>query len=172
MLLRLNGHSAKVSRLLLQAHLWEEKQLYLGGWALPEQAALAFDLAAIRYRGPDTKLNFHVDYYRPFLPALLAASAEEVVAGIRRRSRGRTVQSSFFRGVTLHQKGRWEARIGQTAGRRYLYLGLHSTEVEAARAYDLAAIGQKGVDAFPLLNFHLAEYLSDLGAPGDRPGLI
>ena len=32
-----------------------------------------------------------------------------------------------FRGVTRHQKGRWEARIGQLTGRKYRYLGLFDT---------------------------------------------
>ena len=37
-------------------------------------------------------------------------SAEEVVATLRRQSKGYQKTSSQYRGVTKHQKGKWEAR--------------------------------------------------------------
>ena len=98
-----------------EAHLWENgKQMYLGGYDTPQQAALAFDIAAVCYRGNrafDT--NFDTRWYEPFLASLRCHAPEEVVAGLRRNSKGDSVQSSMFKGVTRHQKGRWEARIGQ-----------------------------------------------------------
>ena len=33
------------------------KQVYLGGWDTEHRAALAFDLAALKYWGPTTELN-------------------------------------------------------------------------------------------------------------------
>ncbi len=44
---------------------------------------------------------------------------EEVVHNLRRQSKGYQKTSSQFRGVTRHQKGKWEARIGQMIGKKY-----------------------------------------------------
>ena len=43
----------------------------------------------------------------------MQVSKEELVAALRRRGKGGHNFSSKFRGVTRHQKGKWEARIGQ-----------------------------------------------------------
>ena len=48
---------------------------------------------------------------------------------LRRQSKGFTRGTSRFRGVTRHQKGRWEARIGTLTGRKYRYLGLFDSEM-------------------------------------------
>ena len=55
-----------------------------------------------------------------------------------------------------HQKGKWEARIGQLVGKKYKYLGLHDTEDAAAIAYDQEAVRLKGFDA--ITNFDISEY--------------
>lgn len=44
---------------------------------------------------------------------------EEVVQTLRRQSKGFQKTSSQFRGVTRHQKGKWEARIGTMVGKKY-----------------------------------------------------
>lgn len=144
-----------------EAHLWENgKQLYLGGYDTSQQAALAFDIAAIRYRGNDAVTNYDHKWYRGLHEQIFKYTPEAIVAGLRRHSKGESVQSSIFKGVTRHQKGRWEARIGQTQGKKYQYLGLHDTEVQAAKAYDKAAINRTGIHA--ITNFHLVCYLNEL----------
>ena len=52
---------------------------------------------------------------------------EEVVQTLRRQSKGFQKTSSQYRGVTRHQKGKWEARIGQMVGKKYKWALLPAT---------------------------------------------
>lgn len=64
-----------------------------------------------------------------------------------------------FRGVSRHRlTQRWEASLW-LAGRQ-LYLGGFDGQVDAARAYDLAALACKGEDA--VINFPASEYQAQL----------
>ena len=48
-----------------EAHIWEDgKQVYLGGFENENQAALAYDLAALKFRGKEATLNFSINDYK------------------------------------------------------------------------------------------------------------
>ncbi|KAF8399454.1 hypothetical protein HHK36_015319 [Tetracentron sinense] len=94
-------------------------------------------------------------------------SQEEFVMSLRRKSISFTRGSSIYRGVTSRNRdGHWQARIKVASSKRDFYLGTFSSEEEAAKAYDTAAIELKGMNA--LTNFDISNYLQ--GGSKDSEG--
>ncbi|KAI3766141.1 hypothetical protein L2E82_16192 [Cichorium intybus] len=129
-----------------------------GAYDDEKAAAHAYDLAALKYWGQDTILNFPLQTYDDELREMESLSKEEYIGSLRRKSSGFSRGVSKYRGVARHHhNGRWEARIGRVFGNKYLYLGTYATQEEAATAYDMAAIEYRGLNA--VTNFDLSRYI-------------
>ncbi|XP_074369409.1 AP2-like ethylene-responsive transcription factor At1g16060 [Apium graveolens] len=161
-----------------EAHLWDKncwnesqnkkgRQVYLGAYDDEVAAAHSYDLAALKYWGHETILNFPLMTYQKELKDMEAQSREEYIGSLRRKSSGFSRGVSKYRGVARHHhNGRWEARIGRVFGNKYLYLGTYATQEEAAVAYDMAAIEYRGLNA--VTNFDLSRYIKWLRPDGNN----
>ncbi|KAF7804070.1 AP2-like ethylene-responsive transcription factor [Senna tora] len=106
-----------------EAHLWDKstwnqnqnKKGKQGAYDDEEAAARAYDLAALKYWGPGTLINFPVTDYTRDLEEMQNLSREEYLASLRRKSSGFSRGISKYRGLS----SRWEPSYGRMAGSDY-----------------------------------------------------
>ncbi|KAF5187996.1 Ap2-like ethylene-responsive transcription factor [Thalictrum thalictroides] len=116
-----------------EAHLWDKstwntnqnkkgKQVYLGAYDDEEAAARAYDLAALKYWGPGTLINFPVSDYSRDLEEMQNTSREDYLASLRRKSSGSSRGGiAKYRGLSrASQNSRWETSFSQIGMPEYL----------------------------------------------------
>ncbi|KAB5551778.1 hypothetical protein DKX38_009089 [Salix brachista] len=106
-----------------EAHLWDKstwnqnqnKKGKQGAYDDEEAAARAYDLAALKYWGPGTLINFPVTDYTRDLEEMQNVSREEYLASLRRKSSG------FSRGISKYRalSSRWDSSYSRVPGSEY-----------------------------------------------------
>ncbi|KAJ3676268.1 hypothetical protein LUZ60_003680 [Juncus effusus] len=133
-----------------EAHLWDKstwnqnqnkkgKQVYLGAYDDEEAAARAYDLAALKYWGAGTLINFPVSDYARDLEEMQMVSKEDYLVSLRRKS------SAFSRGFPKYrslprqtQNNRWDPSLGHLLGNEYNNMNCSSKESLIDRKIDLS----------------------------------
>ncbi|XP_072986012.1 AP2-like ethylene-responsive transcription factor SMOS1 isoform X2 [Typha latifolia] len=127
-----------------EAHLWDKstwnqnqnkkgKQVYLGAYDDEEAAARAYDLAALKYWGAGTLINFPVSDYARDLEEMQMVSKEDYLVSLRRKSSAFSRGFPKYRGLPRQpQSSRWDASFGQLLGNDYINNLNCSTSKDAA----------------------------------------
>ncbi|KAG1657236.1 hypothetical protein FOA52_000439 [Chlamydomonas sp. UWO 241] len=106
---------------------------YIGTYISEEDAARAYDFAAVKAHGPGTKRNFPGE----------DISEPPVSQGEERMRR----RSSHFVGVSWSKvRSAWRAQLQDPQAKRSQYIGTYSSEEDAVRAYDCAVVQAHGTD--------------------------
>ncbi|XP_058084236.1 AP2-like ethylene-responsive transcription factor At2g41710 [Magnolia sinica] len=130
-----------------EAHLWDKstwnqnqnKKGKQGAYDDEEAAARAYDLAALKYWGPGTLINFPVSDYSRDLEEMRMVSREDYLASLRRKSSGFSRGFSKYRGISRpSQSSRWDTSLGRMLGNEY-FNSIHcSTSEDAATESEYA----------------------------------
>ncbi|GFQ04460.1 ap2-like ethylene-responsive transcription factor at2g41710 [Phtheirospermum japonicum] len=129
-----------------EAHLWDKstwnqnqnkkgKQVAIGAYDDEEAAARAYDLAALKYWGPGTLINFPVTDYTRDLEEMQNVSREDYLASLRRKSSG------FSRGIAKYRplsSSRWDSQFGRTPSTDYINSELYGAGDEMATGSEYA----------------------------------
>jgi hypothetical protein len=115
-------------------HPQTKRQQHIGAFSSEEDAARAYDCAAVQAHGPGAKRNF---------PDEAISELPETV-GEERKQRS----SSRYVGVSWYKAGSsWQVHLREPQTKRQQRIGAFSSEEDAARAYDCAAVQAHGPGA-------------------------
>eukprot|EP01018_Ginkgo_biloba_P001136 Gb_29561 [translate_table: standard] len=133
--------------------------VYLGAYDEEEAAARAYDLAALKYWGPGTLINFPVSDYARDIDDMQNISREEYLASLRRKSSGFSRGMSKYRRMARRpsQNSRWEARLSRVIGNKYFNMGNYYTVEDAAAAYDTSQAENRSFSM--VTNINLSTYI-------------
>ncbi|KAG1673857.1 hypothetical protein FOA52_012882 [Chlamydomonas sp. UWO 241] len=131
---RFTGVTFNKSNLVWQTSLWDtqtKRNRHVGNFASEEDAARAYDCAAVQSRGPCARRNF---------PREAISELPETVGGERKPRK-----SSLHIGVAWDKaESSWRAQLTDPLTKRQRYIGSFASEEDAARAYDFAAVQAHG----------------------------
>jgi hypothetical protein len=131
------GVSWVTARSSFQVGLWDpqtKREQHIGRYASEEDAARAYDCAAVQAHGPSAKRNFPGE----------DISELPVTVGEEKKRRG----SSRYMGVYWDKaNSAWRVLLTDPQTKRRQTIGRYASEEDAARAYDCAAVQAHGPDA-------------------------
>jgi hypothetical protein len=120
-----------------------KRQRQVGSYSCEEDAARAYDRAAVQSRGPGAKRNFPGEA----MGELRGAISELPVAAGGERQRGSS-RDNFVLALHWHEaNSSWRAELYDPQTKRGKYIGYFASEEDAARAYDFAAVQAHGPGA-------------------------
>ncbi|XP_073144724.1 AP2-like ethylene-responsive transcription factor At2g41710 isoform X2 [Henckelia pumila] len=137
-----------------EAHLWDKstwnqnqnkkgKQVYLGAYDDEEAAARAYDLAALKYWGPGTLINFPVTDYTRDLEEMQNVSREDYLASLRRKSSGFSRGISKYRPLSSNQ---WDSQFCRVSGADCINNTVYGDKMTTEGEFDGAFCTDRKID--------------------------
>ncbi|KAL8225364.1 hypothetical protein R6Q57_017921 [Mikania cordata] len=147
-----------------EAHLWDKntwnqnqnkkgKQgsvISLCAYDDEEAAARAYDLAALKYWGPGTLINFPVTDYTRDLEEMQNLSREDYLASLRRKGSGFSRGTSKCHGVS---STRWDSPSGRIAGADYHNCIRHGDDATKESEYVGGFCMDRKIDLTPYIKW-------------------
>ncbi|KAB5519512.1 hypothetical protein DKX38_023831 [Salix brachista] len=114
----------------------------MGAYDDEEAAARAYDLAALKYWGPGTLINFPVTDYKRDLEEMQNVSREEYLASLRRKSSG------FSRGLSKYRalSSRWDSSCSRMPGSEYCSSVNYGDDRAAESGYGGSFCSERKID--------------------------